>query len=143
MWEFSPITLKWTELNGENFPGIAPLPPAREGHGFVECRGRLYLYGGEITVLPAHPSIASHSIVTDMTACTSSPGLRQNLLSDMYYFEPETRNWTRILVSSESPGVLESFGFTGFNGSLFLFGGRDRLCSLLYPSLTPPLRLIL
>ena len=48
MWEFSPIILQWTELNTENFPGIvASLPTARESHGFTECAGRLYLYGGK------------------------------------------------------------------------------------------------
>ena len=46
-------------------------------------------------------------------------------LDDMYYFEPETRNWTQIF--TDGPGGRDSFGFTGYNGSLFLFGGRDPL----------------
>ena len=98
---FDPIAKVWTNLSAQAGGAV---PTARQRHGFTSADGKLYVHGG----------------------CSDADC--NNLLDDLYVFDPVTVTWTELSDGATSPPTARfSHGFTAAGKRLYVHDGRGAL----------------
>jgi|GEM_PF-787412 len=136
LWKFDPIESEWTWVRGSNLvnrngaytaigtPSVANAPGARSGATvWTDPCGAIWLFGGR---------------------GLGAAGTTAGELSDLWKYDPATSIWTwiggssavnatgtygtkNIATSGAQPGSRSAaIGWTGHDGSLWLFGGQGR-----------------
>lgn len=124
LWQFDPMTLKWTELNSSSH-AISPEP--RYEPGFESVNGVLYLYGGSHRkfsgIFGKQMQLFSFNLSIDTVGF---PHVIQEYFSDLYAFDLKKMSWTDLTKTVSSfPTPRYAFSMTVYDGKLFLFGGKN------------------